>query len=99
MTATGRARTKYVGRVDRTMETDRIVDVVLGTVMIVLGLVPTALLVLGRGGSVLLDGVGVLPTRLRTLLVVTSLCGLVLSAMGVVTIRYGRSGSRSTSLY
>jgi hypothetical protein len=85
---------------DTTMETDRIADVVLGTVMIVLGLVPTALLVLGRGGSVLLDGVGVLPVRLRTLLlVVTSLCGLVLSAMGVVTIRYGRSRSRSTGLY
>ncbi|WP_380678259.1 hypothetical protein [Salinigranum sp. GCM10025319] len=82
------------------METDRIADVVLGTVMIVLGLVPTALLVLDRGRPVLLDSAGVLPTQLRTLLlVVTGLCGLVLAAMGIVTIRYGRSRSRSTGLY
>lgn len=82
------------------METDRIADVVLGTVMIVLGLVPTALLALGRGRPVLLDSTGVLPTRLRTLLlVVTGLCGLALATMGVLTIRYGRSRSRSTGLY
>jgi hypothetical protein len=85
------------------METDRLADVVLGTAMVVLGALPTGLLVLGRGQTVLfLDGAsaGVLPERLRLgLLVVLCVCGFVLAAMGIVTIRDGRSESSSTGLY
>jgi hypothetical protein len=85
------------------MEMGRIADVVLGTTMVALGVLPTGLLVLGRGRTMLfLDGAaaGVLPERVRMLLlVVLCVCGLVLAAVGVLTIRHGRSRSSSTGLY
>jgi preprotein translocase subunit SecG len=85
------------------MELERIEDVVLGTTMIVSSTLPTGLLLVGRGQtSVFLDSgsASVLPDRFRMLLVVVlCVCGLVLAAMGVLTIRNGRSRSTTTGLF
>jgi hypothetical protein len=85
------------------MELERIEDVVLGTTMIILGTLPIGLLLVGRGQtSVLLDSVSVsvLPDRFRMLLVmVLCVCGLTLAAMGVLTIKNGRSRSITTGLF
>ena len=62
------------------METDRIEDLLLGTVMVILGSLPTGLFLVGRGRALLfLDSASasVLPERFRTLLVVVlCVCGL-----------------------
>lgn len=85
------------------MQLDRIEDLVLGTVMVCLGLLPTGLLLIGRGQTLLfLDSAnaGVFPDRFRMLLVVVlCVCGLVLAAMGVLTIKNGRSRSTTTGLF
>jgi hypothetical protein len=85
------------------MELDRIEDLVLGTIMVILGALPTGLLLVGRGQALLfLDSTSasVLPERFRTLLVVV-LCvsGITLAAVGVLTIKYGRSRSTTTGLF
>jgi hypothetical protein len=82
---------------------DRIEDLVSGTIMIVLGTLPTGLFLVGRGQSLLcLDSVSasVLPDPFRMLLVVVlCVCGLTLAAMGVLTIKNGRSRSTTTGLF
>jgi hypothetical protein len=85
------------------MELERIEDLILGTTMIILGTLPTGLLLVGRGqSSLFLDSasVSVLPERSRMLLVVVlCVCGLTLAAMGVLTIKNGRSRSTTTGLF
>lgn len=85
------------------MALERIEDVVLGTTMIILGALPTGLLLVGRGQTLLfLDSVSasVLPERFRLLLVVVlCVCGLTLAAMGVLTITNGRSRLTTTGLF
>jgi hypothetical protein len=85
------------------MELERIEDLILGTTMIILGTLPTGLLLVGRGQtSVFLDSasVSVLPERSRMLLVfVLCVCGLTLAALGVLTIKNGRSRSTTTGLF
>ena len=85
------------------METHRIEDILLGTIMVGLGVLPTGLLLVGRGQTLLfLDSVSasVLPDRLRMLLVVV-LCvfGLTLAVLGILTIKNGRSRSTTTGLF
>jgi hypothetical protein len=85
------------------MELGRVEELVLGTSMVILGALPTGLLLLGRGQTLLfLDSAsaGVLPDRLRLfLVVVVCVCGLTLAAMGVLTIKNGRSRSTTTGLF
>jgi hypothetical protein len=85
------------------MELERIEDLVLGTTMIILGTLPTGLLLVGRGQSLLfLDSViaSVLPDPFRMLLIVVlCVCGLTLAAMGVLTIKNGRPRSTTTGLF
>jgi uncharacterized membrane protein YidH (DUF202 family) len=85
------------------METDRIEDLLLGTVMVILGSLPTGLFLVGRGRALLfLDSASasVLPERFRTLLVVVlCVCGLTLAAMGILTVKNGRSRSTTDRLF
>jgi hypothetical protein len=83
------------------METERIEDLMLGTIMVSLGVLPTGLFLVGRGQALLfLGSASVLPERFRTLLVVVvCVCGLTLAAMGVLTIKNGRSRSTMTGLF
>jgi len=85
------------------VEIDRIEDLALGTTMVILGALPTGLFLIGRGQTLLfLDSAtaSVLPERFRLLLVVVlCVCGLTLAAMGILTIKNGRSRSTTTGLF
>lgn len=94
---------KWLWVVSTVMEIGRIEDLVLGTIMIIIGSLPTGLLLVGHGQALLfLDSAtaSVLPERFRLLLVVVlCVCGLILAAMGVLTIKNGRSRSTTTGLF
>jgi hypothetical protein len=85
------------------METYRIEDLVLGTIMVCLGVLPTGLILVGRGQTLLfLDSASasVLPERFRMLLVVVlCVCGLTLAVLGILIIKNGRSRSTTTGLF
>ncbi|WP_152041187.1 hypothetical protein [Salinigranum salinum] len=85
------------------METYRIEDLVLGTTMVCLGVLPTGLLLVGRGQTLLfLDSASasVLPERFRMLLVVVlCVCGLTLAVLGILIIKNGRSRPTTTRLF
>ena len=78
------------------MDTARIADLFVGTLMILLGLTPTGFFLLGYVPTTqFASGFGTVAHSplLNHVLVqfVLSLCGLVLAAAGVFTIKYGRS--------
>ncbi|GAA5066470.1 hypothetical protein ACFFQF_18435 [Haladaptatus pallidirubidus] len=88
------------------MDIDRIADLFLGALMILLGLIPAGFFLFGWiPTNQFASDVGTVThySLLNHVLVqlVVSLCGLVLAAAGVLTIKYGRSdiGSDTADLY
>ena len=88
------------------MDIDRIADLFLGALMILLGLIPTEFFLFGwiptnQFASTI--GTVAYYSLLNHVLVqlVVSLCGLVLATAGILMIKYGRSdiGSDSADLY
>ena len=83
------------------MKRDRIRDIILGTTMTLIGIVPIGLIATGRGW-LMVEGMGLQNISRNfsiVLIAAFTFCGLVLAVAGFKVVRYGRSESDTTSLY